>query len=354
MPPTAVSPSTTARPEEIAALTQNVSGITAEKIQRIREITGRTRILALNARIEAARAGAAGLGFAVVAGEVKSVATEIADIASSLEAELDTAVRRLAALGSGLTEQVRGQRLADLAHQAIDLIDRNLFERTCDVRWWATDSAFVDVASDPDNAGKRAHACRRLGVILAAYTVYLDLWIADSHGRILASARPDRYRGVGRLNVASEQWFRNAMATRDGDGYAVADIATVPALEGRPAATYATAIRAGGETHGQPIGVLGIHFDWAPQARAIVAGLPLAPEERGRTRAMLVDRDRRVIASSDDRGILSDRVTLPTDGRTAGFFERQDGTTVGFALTPGYETYAGLGWYGVLEQRPEA
>jgi hypothetical protein len=27
---------------------------------------------------------------------------------------------------------------------------------------------------------------------------------------------------------------------------------------------------------------------------------------------------------------------------------------VGFALTPGYETYRGLGWYGVVEQRPSA
>ena len=26
----------------------------------------------------------------------------------------------------------------------IDLIDRNLYERSCDVRWWATDSSVVD------------------------------------------------------------------------------------------------------------------------------------------------------------------------------------------------------------------
>jgi hypothetical protein len=28
--------------------------------------------------------------------------------------------------------------------------------------------------------------------------------------------------------------------------------------------------------------------------------------------------------------------------------------TVGYALTPGYETYAGLGWYGCLVQRRQA
>jgi hypothetical protein len=28
------------------------------------------------------------------------------------------------------------------------------------------------------------------------------------------------------------------------------------------------------------------------------------------------------------------------------------GTVIGYALTPGYETYRGMGWYGVIVQRP--
>jgi hypothetical protein len=27
-------------------------------------------------------------------------------------------------------------------------------------------------------------------------------------------------------------------------------------------------------------------------------------------------------------------------------------TTAGYALTPGYETYRGMGWFGVIEQQP--
>jgi hypothetical protein len=94
--------------------------------------------------------------------------------------------------------------------------------------------------------------------------------------------------------------------------------------------------------------VLGIHFDWDPQADAIVQGLPLAPEERARTRALLIAQDRRVIAASDREGLLSEVFDLHTGGRQRGFYERSDGTIVGFAGTPGYETYAGLGWYGVV------
>ncbi|WYX50307.1 hypothetical protein WJ977_25990 [Achromobacter xylosoxidans] len=43
---------------------------------------------------------------------------------------------------------------------------------------------------------------------------------------------------------------------------------------------------------------------------------------------------------------------LRHDERPRGYYENADRGLVGFALTPGYETYAGLGWYGVITQRP--
>lgn len=40
--------------------------------------------------------------------------------------------------------------------------------------------------------------------------------------------------------------------------------------------------------------------------------------------------------------------------RLAGSYAEDGGDLVGYALTPGYETYRGLGWYGVIVQKPSS
>lgn len=338
-------------PERVVELAEKVSSVTASKMTQIHAITGSVRMLALNALIEANRAGEHGRGFAVVANEVKSISHSISAVAKELENELAGSARDLSVLGRGLVENVRGTRLADLALNMIEIIDRNLYERSCDVRWWATDSAVVDAVTHPSKQ-HADRASQRLGVILSSYTVYLDLWVLDAEGTIVANGRPDRYPNLRGRRMKNQAWFRRAMETTDGGDFVVDDVARHDGLDKAQAATYATAIRAGGETDGDPIGVLAIFFDWEPQAKAVVEGVRLAPEERALTRCLLVDAEGRVLASSDGQGILDERVRMDTAGQAMGHRQDRDGTLTGWALTPGYETYEGLGWYGVIVQRP--
>jgi Methyl-accepting chemotaxis protein (MCP) signalling domain len=329
---------------EFVTLARQVSSLTQAKLGQIRQVAQMTKILAINARIEAGRAGEAGNSFAVVADEVKGVSVTVSALAQELEVGLAQQMKELDAVGAA----AQGNRLADLALNMIDIIDRNLYERSCDVRWWATDSAVHELCSAPD-AASRDRASRRLGVVLDSYTVYLDLWIADVNGVVLTNARHDRYRSVIGSSVAQTKWFADAMMTANGGEFTVADVDTEPRLGGAHVATYATAVREGGLSNGAVVGVLGIFFDWQPQAQAVVDSVRLTAEERDATRCLLIDRTGRIIASSDRTGVLSETIQLL--GHDAqGYYSQAGGRLVGYARTPGYETYPGLGWSGVIIQ----
>lgn len=332
--------------EAISRKSETTRDLAIGKVGQIRAINRRMRILALNALIEAARAGDAGRGFAVVSQEVRGISDEVEALSLALEREVASEIEALSAMAGEMARSAEGQRFVDLALNAIEIIDRNLYERTCDVRWWATDQAVVDAAATPTDAACR-HADRRLGVVLRAYTVYLDIWLVDLAGTVVAAGRPDRYAVVGR-SVADAGWFRSAARLATGDDFHAEDIRDEPLLGGARVATYATAVRDGGAAQGRATGVLAVHFDWEPQAQTVVRGVRLDDKDRARARVLLVDGGHRVIAASDGRGILSERIAFDPGRERAGVVARPNGGLLAFSATPGYETYAGLGWYGVI------
>jgi len=336
-------------PERVVRLADEIGHATTEKLRGIEQVARATKMLALNALIEAARAGDQGGGFAVVAREVSGVAEQARSLSESLSVEVTPRIAELMDLGRELTARVRGLRLADLAHDVVDAIDANLYERTCDVRCWAPDATLVRALESGD-AADLAAAADRLAGILRCYTVYVDFWLADASGRVVASGAADRRAAVAGVDVSGEAWFRQAMATDSGDAYATVDVERHDRL-GTTVSTFATAVRTGGTLHGAPVGALGIFFDWDRQAQAVIDGVGLLDEERGYTRVLVLDRGGRVLASSDRAGVLREQLTLRTTGDAAVGFYDEDERTVAYAHSSGYETYRGLGWFGAIVQK---
>ena len=98
----------------------------------IKEIAGQTNLLALNAAIEAARAGEQGRGFAVVADEVRKLAertssatTEIEQMITGIQGDTGNAV---SAMNAALPEVEQGIALASLASDALGAIERGARE----------------------------------------------------------------------------------------------------------------------------------------------------------------------------------------------------------------------------------
>lgn len=171
------------------------------------------------------------------------------------------------------------------------------------------------------------------------------------NGHVIATGRPDRFPRAAGLDVSREEWFIRGKAVTSGDDFVAVDVMENSALSGAIVATFATAVRSGGESHGTPLGVLGIHFDWAPQAAAVVNGVRLGADEASSTRCLLIDSNHRIIAASDNQALLKEKFDLRTDDRTYGNYLASSGNIVGFSLTSGFEIYKGMGWYGVITQK---
>mgnify|MGYP004711108223 FL=1 len=134
--------------DDILELAYELSRVTREKIHVIDSVMREARFLAINTRIEAAKAGQAGAAFGLLADEMGRISARIIEVATELRGATDSSTSRLQQAGSELLQTSLGERFTDLALNAVELIDRNLYERSCAVRWWATDSALVGALAD--------------------------------------------------------------------------------------------------------------------------------------------------------------------------------------------------------------
>ncbi|OHC68637.1 MAG: hypothetical protein A2045_09450 [Rhodocyclales bacterium GWA2_65_20] len=236
-----------------------------------------------------------------------------------------------------------------LASLAIDIMDRNLYERANDCRWWALTSSFRELLALPELP---ADATVRMGEVLkyinGLYTVYSNLVVFDTQGRVLAVSQSGEAAWVGR--TVPEDWVRHVLALADSQGYAVSPFAATPLYGGRHTYVYGAAIRA--PENDRVVGGVGIVFDGAPQFAAMLRDA-LPQDEAGAIQAgcfaLFVERDGRIVACSDETYQPGER--LPFDdgflglrrgaGRTGVVRLGERYFAVGARVSSGYREYKG-------------
>jgi hypothetical protein len=77
-----------------------------------------------------------------------------------------------------------------------------------------------------------------------------------------------------------------ALRTTDGDDYTVSDISKNRQLRDHYVASYAAAIREGGEAQGCVLRVLAVFYDWDTRDNAVWKGMRLSDSERSHARCL--------------------------------------------------------------------
>lgn len=246
------------------------------------------------------------------------------------------------ALIANLVQEKVRHVLANLGTQAryaIDILVRNLFERTADVGFLATDADLCRFVADHDADDDAAlgAARQRLAAYRDKYTVYDEIVLLDTEGRVLVQA--DMTTPVA--------WSRDPLlaATLATDGY----VETFRATDLRPAKTRALVYshRMRDPRTGEPVGVLCLCFNFEQEMDAIFAAYR---DPSHRANMLLLDAQDRVISSADPLWIPAGvQVPVNPDGAARPLMFGGREYLVRTFSSAGYQGYPGpAGWKAQL------
>ena len=241
-----------------------------------------------------------------------------------------------------IVQETVSSRLADAAFDTIDKVDRNLFERNCDIQAWTIFDDIVLTAETGTGADKSNILLKDLHSI---YEVYNDIYLLNNRGQICAAAV--RHELIGQ-DQSGREWFQQAL---QGHLY-VSDLYKSETTNNFTV-TYSAPVK---NSDGKVVGVITSRFNWNFVVDIINVAMVYSD-----CMVYLLNSNGTVIASSESNADIFKKdfskfkaFHLARQGNN-GFIEERDPDTnriylIGYALTEGYNKYKGKGWVVLILQ----
>ncbi|AGX88614.1 chemotaxis protein CheW [Candidatus Symbiobacter mobilis] len=218
-----------------------------------------------------------------------------------------------------------------LAALSVDILDRNLYERANDCRWWAQSPALASM--DPE-------VCRKtLRYINGLYTVYSEILVFDARGVVVAASQCAQWEG----QALQEPWVAECLRIRTKDGYTVSRFESSSLYANRGTYIYTAPIF---DTGNQVRGGVALIFDAEPQFTAMLQSvLPQFDQAVaafcrtdgcfiGITAALPIALPRQILALQPGQrwsGVVMENERCYTVGAAAGAGYREFKTSDGYA-----------------------
>ncbi|WP_373020875.1 cache domain-containing protein [Thiomicrorhabdus sp.] len=171
-----------------------------------------------------------------------------------------------------LVKTIQG-KVAFSATLAVEVMDRNLYERANDCRWWALNSTFRKILTSHNethsiSADQTRSLCDVLSYINKLYTVYTNIMLYDRQGKILAVSNPAENELIGTVLPRPSDTSR-CMGLRDTQAYVVSDFHKTELYGGEYTYIYHAAVKDWNDLD-RNVGGIALVFDSKPELKAML------------------------------------------------------------------------------------
>ncbi|MDX1796737.1 MAG: hypothetical protein R3219_08420, partial [Hydrogenovibrio sp.] len=251
-----------------------------------------------------------------------------------------------------LVQTIQG-KAAFSATLGVSVMDRNLYERANDCRWWALNSSFRQILTKHNHTQEiTENETQKLTDILTyinkLYTVYTNIMLYDQRGKVLAVSNPVDSHLVGTVLPRPNDTSR-CLSLSDTQSYVVSDFHKTELYGDEYTYIYHAAVK-DWENANRNVGGIALVFDSKPEFEAMLQETEpkyLNPQINKTTFSFFVDRRGSILSSTNPELAIGQVLELPDEildadnGQNDTIYWLWNGKPylVGYKVSEGYREY---------------